>query len=349
MKYFLIFSIIFSFKAVRFQARRQIVEDLANTYFIVLFFSFFYILTIRDIFFSLWVVREILFFFLISLYWIYFKTKSRLEYYLIYFLFSINFLHVLQSLIGYRFEFFYYFLDSLWLPGTARQTLVYSPGQIGTFFTIWFGVYFDRLNVFIDEASTYAIINFALSVLLISAGRRRFAVYFFIIAFFASMAKVFIYLIPLFFFFMFLSFSFNRRIKIFVFGVLVFILVYPFLINILVEMFFGGQLILDLEDTISARLYWTWMISNGYLLSDLVYVAPGEFGAFDGYASKLAFFIGALVSLIFVKNNIFAISILVVAVASFQYGSVFFMGWLYYVVLITLSNFSNTDSRSAHR
>lgn len=55
-------------------------------------------------------------------------------------------LHVLQSIIGYKIVYFYNFLDMLWLPGTARQTLVYSPGEFGTFFVLWFGLYFDRIT-----------------------------------------------------------------------------------------------------------------------------------------------------------------------------------------------------------
>ncbi|HCJ6990095.1 TPA: hypothetical protein NVB95_003879, partial [Vibrio cholerae] len=94
---------------------------------------------------------------------------------------------------------------------------------------------------------------------------------------------------------------------------------------ILVDLFFNGQIILDLSDSLSARVYWTWMISQGSSLWDLGEMSLTNFAAFDGYVSKLAFFMGGLFSLLFVRQKIFALSLLFTLIASFQYGSVFFM------------------------
>ncbi|MCX9570639.1 hypothetical protein [Vibrio cholerae] len=348
MKYFFVLSFLFSFRSVKLSANRVVVEDLIKTFFFVFIFSFFYLALVRNVFFSIWIVREFFFLFFISFLWVFLKNKNVFEYFLIYFLFIVNVLHVLQSIIGYKIVYFYNFLDMLWLPGTERQTLVYSPGEFGSFFVLWFGLYFDRINVFIDEASTYAIINFALSVFLISVSRRKFAICFFAFSFFASMAKVFVILLPLFLFFNLLYLKFNRLIKLFVLFVFVFIIGYPFLINILVDLFFNGQIILDLSDSLSARIYWTWMISQGSSLWDLGEMSLTNFAAFDGYVSKLSFFMGGLFSLLFVRQKIFALSLLFTLIASFQYGSVFFMGWLYYILLVSLNNITHLN-RGAKR
>lgn len=347
MIYFLISSLLLSFKSFKLSAGRDIVEDLIKTFFIVFLFCAIYLFLIGDLYFSIWLMREFLFFFFISIYCVFCKGKNRFEYVLIYFLLLVNVLHVFQSIIGYRFDLFYGFLDSLWLPGAARRNLVYSPGEFGAFFVFWFGIYFERLNVFIDEASTYAIINFALSVFLISVSRLKFAITFFVFAFFASMAKVFVILLPLFLFFMFLSFNFKRRIKLFVLSISVFIIIYPILVNLIVHLFFDGQLVLDLSDSMSARIYWTWFFSEGNALSNLSDISPGQFSVYDGYISKLPFFLGALFSLFLVNRNIFVFSLLFTLAASFQYGAVFFMGWLYYVFLISLHNF-NYFNKSAN-
>ncbi|HCJ6985255.1 TPA: hypothetical protein NVC16_002633, partial [Vibrio cholerae] len=130
--------------------------------------------------------------------------------------------------------------------------------------------------------------------------------------------------------------------------VFVFIISYPFLINILVDLFFNGQIILDLSDSLSARVYWTWMISQGSSLWDLGEMSLTNFAAFDGYVSKLAFFMGGLFSLLFVRQKIFALSLLFTLIASFQYGSVFFMGWLYYILLVSFNNITHLN-RGAKR
>ncbi len=150
LKYFLVLSFLFSFRSVKLSANRVVVEDLIKTFFFCfLYFLFFYLALVRNVFFSIWIVREFFFFiFYFIFYGFFLKNKNVFEYCLIYFLFIVNVLHVLQSIIGYKIVYFYNFLDMLWLPGTARQTLVYSPGEFGTFFVLWFGLYFDRINVF---------------------------------------------------------------------------------------------------------------------------------------------------------------------------------------------------------
>ncbi len=300
----------------------------------------------------MWLIRENTFLLVLMLTMLFVSSKIRFEFVLIYFIFIMNILHIVQSLVGYREPLFYSFVDMLLLPGVDRDVTIYSAGVIGSIIHEASGVYLNRMNLFFDQPSTYFIIITLLSFVLLFHQRDRLALCFFVVGFLSSPTKFGLAMVVLFFAFYLLKnrYNFSNKMQsVTVFGAIFTITYLPFIIGILGNIIYEGNVVLDYVSTIESRIYWSWLYGNGYMPWEAMATVGGNesYGVYDGIAAKVPFLFASIVAW-FVAPRVrhFSLAMILTVFLSIQYGINMTLVWLFFVLAVTLKTFFENSKRS---
>jgi len=339
MKFLFVFSFLINFISLKSKVNKSEFYDFIKFGFLLLLSSISFGLMISEETYLLWLIRENILIIAIMFIMLFLSSKIRFENILIYFIFTINVLHILQELIGYREPFFYQFLDLLLLPDTARDTTEYGAGAIGGLIYSYTGFYFNRINILFDQPSTYFIMITLFSFVLLFQKKHKFAFWFFVVGFSACPTKFGIAMVFLFLFFIRNRYNFSNKLQIFLILGAIFTVTYlPFIIGFLGNIIYDGNIILDYQSTIESRIYWTWLYGNGYMPWEVV-ERTGDFvyGVYDGIAAKVPFLIASIVAWIIApKVRHFSAALILTVFLSIQYGVGMTLIWLFFVLSISM-------------
>ena len=351
MKILFIFSLLFNFVSFENKINKNQFNDFIKFSLLILLSSVIYLLSIGDISYGIWLLRESVLIIFIMFILIIIKAKIKMEIILIYFLFSINFLHIIQSVFSYKIDLFYNMLGHLLLPGTAKSITVYSTGLIGHVIYDYTGVYINRINILFDQPSTYFILTIVLSFVLLFKGRNKFSLIFLIFGFLASPTKIGVVMVPLFILYYYFrnSYYFEKKIQYLSIAIALFIiLILPPIIGYIGSILYGESMIFTFDDSVIARMYWTWLYGNGYMPWEIMnIVGSNGFVVYDGISAKLPLLFAAIISW-FIAPTIryFSISLILTFLFTIQYGIAITTIWIFLVLSITLKYFLiNKDYR----
>lgn len=350
MKFLFVFSFLINFISFKSKVNKSEFYDFIKFGFLLLLASIFFGLMISEETYLLWLIRENILLIAIMFIMLFLSSKIRFENILIYFIFTVNILHVLQALIGYREPFFYQFLDLLLLPDTARDVTEYGTGVIGALIYSYTGLSLNRINILFDQPSTYFIMITLLSFVLLFQKKHKFSFLFFIVGFLASPTKFGLVMVFLFLFIFILRNNYNFQIELQIFLILgaIFTVTYlPFIVGFFGNMIYDGKVVLDYNSSIESRIYWTWLYGNGYMPWEVITVTSNEkYAVYDGIAAKIPFLLASIIAWIIApKIKHFYVAMILTVFLSVQYGSNMTLIWLFFVLSITFKTFFENSKR----
>ncbi|PHR84383.1 MAG: hypothetical protein COA59_07230 [Colwellia sp.] len=223
---------------------------------------------------------------------------------------------LVSSLLGFA-DFAFFVKDIFKLPNNSRDITQYGSGLLGNV-ALLDGI-IVRHVLFFDQPSTFSSFIFilSLSVWLNKGFFSKLLLLIIIIAFTPSKIALILFIFALLIVYYIRS-DFLRSLAIPIFLFLGFIAAY-----------FLDFKIIDLADTLSARLYWTDLLFSGTAPWDLTSSCVGGsnscvIGIYDGYLVKLPIILVALVFGLDKKYRVLADSILISSLFTLQYGTALF-------------------------
>ena len=275
--------------------------------------------------------------------------RLRLENFLIYLIFAVNAMHLLQTAFGYRSPLFYNFINSLLLPSLHTGITEFGQGGVGHYIFLYTGLYFTRLTILFDQPSTYFLLITLLSFVLMFQKKHKFSFVFIIAGFFACPTKVGLVLIPLYLFIYLFrkKYNFSRRLQVFLIAGGIFTLTFlPFIIGYLGNVYYDNNVVHSYNSSIESRIYWTWLYGNGYMPWEVIDKARGNFnyGTYDGIAAGFPFLLASILAwFIAPKVRHYTIALILTNFISVQYGTSMTSIWAFFVLSLSLKELFESE------
>jgi hypothetical protein len=343
-------SCISNFLGVQRKVCEKTYKDFMKYVILLVLINFSFAFMISDQTYLSWLIRETIIIIIIMFLMLFVSFKMRFEKLLIYIIFFVNIAHILQIIIGYYEPLFYNFLNLTLLPNQDSSLTQFGAGHIGGIISQGTGLALNRISILFDQPSTYFVIITLFAFVLMFQKQYKFSILFISTGFIASPTKVAILIIPFFLFFFFLRSmkNFKRNLEFFLILIAIFSITFlPFILAYLGNIYFDGAVFLTYENSIFARIYWTWLYGNGYLpweLSDM-FAGGYSFGVYDGLAAGFPFILASILAwFIAPKVKHHSIALILTRFITIQYGTSFSMIWVFIILSISLKELFNIEN-----
>jgi len=346
VKIFLFFSLLLNFVNFNAKTNRAGFEDFVKYASVLFIFSIIYALVINNTIYGIWLLKEVVVLIAIMFLSFFINFRIKFEILLIYLIFSINVLHLISGIFNVKVDFLYSIVELLRLPGMDNENVLYSNGAVGSLIYESTGIYLNRLSVFFDQPSTYSIIICLLSYVLLYENRSKFALSFILLGFLASPTKFGIMILPLFLLFFFIKRRASPYVHIsylIISSAVFLILIYPFIIAYVVDLFYYGEISLDYNSSFESRIYWSWLYGNGVFPWEVMEYNSGEvFAYYDGVAAKFSLLFSSIIAwVILPKIRYASLSMMLTVLLTMQYGAALTMSWVFFICLVFMKNAQN--------